>query len=88
MALHDGDGVVEHTAGESPTGLADEDRSSWVFTGEDGEGTEVVEMAVREDDEVEGVVIDEGEVGQGLVSCELWVQARIDGKAEGTRFHQ
>ena len=57
MAFHYGDGVVEHTAGEGSARLAGEHGGLGVFAGEDGERSQMVEVAVGEDDEVEGGIL-------------------------------
>ena len=77
LACHHGDGVPEQPLGEDGVGRRGEDARAGMGAQEHGHRAEVVEVAVREDDVVDGC-LDPVEAGQGGLAVELGVQAGVD----------
>ena len=82
LAEHHVGGVMEHPLDEHPARCRHESGGVGVLAERDRQTADVVEMAVRDDDEIEALAMQGGQVGCGSASRFLRVEAAIDQNVE------
>ena len=75
---HHVDGIVQEGFSESGASGGQVDGAGWVFTLSDGEGTDVIEMGVGNDNGVGGIELDFLEARDGVITFFLRVHPGIE----------
>ena len=75
LTLHDVDGVAEHARSEEGVWQARNDGSVRILCRHEGHGAEVVEMAMRQNNEVYRALGNGGMVGQGVLAEHFGMQS-------------
>ena len=78
LAHHHVGGVVQHALDEHAAGLRHQDRRVGMLAHRDRQTADVVEMAVRDDNQVEIDVFQQTEVWRGQPSGQLRIQTAVD----------
>ena len=78
LAFHDIDRITQHAWRERDIGRGGDDGGLRIVGSDDGERAKVVEVAMREDDEVEVDIFDRSEVGEGVIAKFFRIKSGID----------
>ncbi len=77
LAFHDVDGIAQHTGGEEGVGEARNDGGVGIAGRHERHGAEVVEVAMGQDDEIDGSVGDGSVFGQSVLAHHFGVESGI-----------
>lgn len=88
LAAHNVDGVMEHALVELLRGEAHEQPCVWGRAHGDGDGAEVVEVAVGEKNEVDILVADAMKIGEASIACFLGIEACVYKDVKGADFEE